>query len=164
MYRRLVKAWFSTRVEQNDLREMIAALENADVRLFERLLRHVVARILSFHDLSGPPEKVYHALVLGMLVWMSGKYDIRSNRESGLGRFDLMLKPKAAGKPGILMEFKKVDADAENAHEPVLKAALAQIDEKGYAAELAAAGVEKVLKIAVAFRGKQLWLCGGTSS
>ncbi|MCP4688287.1 MAG: hypothetical protein GY859_09560, partial [Desulfobacterales bacterium] len=54
-------------------------------------MRTVVKRVISYHDFSGEPEKVYHALVLGMLVWLSGKYDIKSNRESGYGRYDLAL-------------------------------------------------------------------------
>ncbi len=91
------------------MEEMLGGLETGDVDLFERLLRKVVTRIMSFHDFSGEPEKVYHALVLGMLVWMADRYDIRSNRESGFGRYDIMLKPRNDKGLGIVIEFKKVE-------------------------------------------------------
>ncbi len=64
---------------------------------------------MSYHDFSGEPEKVYHAFALGMLVWLSGKYEIKSNRESGYGRYDLALTPHDPGKQGIVMEFKRID-------------------------------------------------------
>lgn len=63
---------------------------------------------MSYHDLSGEAEKVYQALVLGMLVWLSGSYEIRTNRESGHGRYDIMLTPKEAEKRGIIIEFEQV--------------------------------------------------------
>ncbi len=68
---------------------MIQALEASDMNLFERLLRKIVTEIMSFHDLAGEPEKVYHAMVLGMLTWMSGKYDIRSNRNRAMAALTL---------------------------------------------------------------------------
>ncbi len=159
IYRSLVRNWFAEKTEHNRLEEMLGALENGDVRLFELLLREVVLQVMSYHDLSGSPEKVYHALVLGMLVWLSGKYDIRSNRESGYGRYDLMLKPKYQGRQGIVIEFKKV-YEGETP-EDVLEEALKQIEEKKYVTELEAAGVRDILKLAIAFRGKELWVRQG---
>jgi hypothetical protein len=114
---------------------------------------------MSFHDLGDAPERVYHALVLGMLVWMSGRYEIRSNRESGYGRYDLMLKPKDPIKPGIIIEFKKVDDDTPP--DRTLEAAMEQIEAKRYAAELETAGIKNILKLAIAFRGKDLWIKQG---
>ncbi|MCP4753376.1 MAG: AAA family ATPase, partial [Proteobacteria bacterium] len=68
IYRGLIKSWFAKNVASNRLKEMLTALEEGDVALFERHLRTVVKRVMSYHDFSGEPEKVYHALVLGMLV------------------------------------------------------------------------------------------------
>lgn len=80
----------------------------------------------------------------------------RSNRESGYGRYDIMLRPKTGRGIGIIIEFKLVESAGEDAFERVLDEALAQIAARGYAAELNAAGVSDILEIAVAFRGKEL--------
>ncbi|MCP4351438.1 MAG: hypothetical protein GY795_38720 [Desulfobacterales bacterium] len=159
IYRRMIRAWFTDKVDLNQLEEMLRGLETGNVHLFEQMLRRIVLQVASYHDFSGAPEKVYHALVLGMLVWMSDRYDIRSNRESGYGRYDLMLKPKDVSRQGIIIEFKKVHED--ETHEDVLDQALKQIEDKEYASELGAAGVEDILKIAVVFREKKLWVKQG---
>ena len=137
---------------------MLRALETGDVKLFERMLRKVVLQVMSYHDLSGEPEKVYHALVLGMLVWLSGKYEIRSNRESGYGRYDLMLKPLDLKKQGIIIEFKQVDEEDKETPEKAMERALKQIEDRAYATELEAAGIRDILKLAVVFQGKELWV------
>ncbi|QTA83103.1 AAA ATPase-like domain-containing protein [Desulfonema limicola] len=156
IYRNLVRIWFDEKVESNKVEDMLKALETGDITLFEIMLRKVVLQVMSYHDLSGEPEKVYHALILGMLVWLSGKYEIRSNRESGYGRYDIMLKPLDIKKHGIIIEFKQVN-EKENP-EKILESALKQIEEKAYAVELKASGIKDILKIAVVFRGKELWV------
>ena len=140
---------------------MLMALESGDMKLFERMLRMIALQIMSYHDLGNEPEKVYHALVLGMMVWLSARYTIRSNRESGYGRYDLMLKPNDPAKTGIIIEFKRVYDSEKPEH--VLSQALKQIEKKRYTAGIEEAGIEeagikKVLKIAIAFRGKELWV------
>jgi hypothetical protein len=87
---------------------------------FERLLRKIVTQVMSYHDFSSVPERVYHAMVLEILVWMSGKCNILSNRESGYGHYDIMMKPKDIKKAGIVMEFKLVEKEGETEHEAVL--------------------------------------------
>ncbi|MCP4398523.1 MAG: hypothetical protein GY801_14655 [bacterium] len=114
---------------------------------------------MSYHDLSGEAEKVYQALVLGMLVWLSGSYEIRTNRESGYGRYDIMLTPKETEKQGIILEFKQVFEN--ETLQTVLERALQQIRDKRYATDLEAAGVTDILQLAVAFRGKELWVKEG---
>jgi hypothetical protein len=159
VYRNFVRRWFSEKVETNWLEKLIQGLETSDITLFEKMLRRIVLQVMSFHDLGDAPERVYHALVLGMLVWMSGEYDIRSNRESGYGRYDLMLKPKDPIKPGIIIEFKKVDDYSPP--DRTLEAAMEQIEAKHYAAELETAGIKNILKLAIAFKGKDLWIKHG---
>ena len=154
IYRNMIRTWFAEKIESNRLEDMLIALESGDVKLFERMLRMIVLQIMSYHDLGSEPEKVYHALVLGMMVWLSTKYTIRSNRESGYGRYDLMLKPNDPAKSGIIIEFKRVYDSEKPEH--VLSQALKQIEEKRYTAELEEAGIKEVLKIAIAFRGKEL--------
>ncbi|MDM8521925.1 AAA family ATPase [Desulfococcaceae bacterium HSG8] len=174
IYRQMIRNWFAEKTESNQLEEMLMALETGDVKLFERMLRLIVMRIMSYHDLAGEPEKVYHALVLGMLVWMSGKYEMRSNRESGYGRYDLMLKPDDPEGQGIIIELKRLDEDEEQdadedgkrkkkkkTPQDALEEALKQIEDRGYAAELEAAGIRKILKLAVVFSGKKLWVKQG---
>lgn len=158
VYEELVIRWFSEKIESNCLLEMLQALSGGDMDLFERLLRKIVTQVMSYHDFSGEPEKAYHALVLGMLVWMAEKYEIRSNRESGYGRYDILLKPKSGKGTGIVIEFKLVEKSEKNAHEAVLAEALKQIRDRGYASELISAGFTDILEIAVAFRGKELWV------
>ncbi len=94
VYQALIERWFAKKVTLMQLESLLSALEGGDIRLFERVLRQIIKEIMSYHDLAGEPEKVYQALVLGLLVWLSDKYEIRTNRESGYGRYDMMFKPK----------------------------------------------------------------------
>lgn len=155
-YEELIERWFAETLDLSHLKDMLHALQQGDIARFERTLRQIALEIMSYHDLSGEPEKVYQALVLGMLVWLSGVYDIRTNRESGLGRYDILLKPKTPEKSGIILEFKQVYEQEQP--ETVLERALQQIADRQYVTEFTAAGVRDVLQIAVAFRGKELWL------
>jgi hypothetical protein len=111
LYKDLIERWFEEIVAVRRREDLLNALQNKEIQMFERLLRQVVLDVMSYHDLSGEPEKVYQALVLEMLVWLSGSYDIRTNRESRYGRYDILLKPKTAGKPEIIFEFKQVYDD-----------------------------------------------------
>ena len=156
IYEDLVINWFDEKTDAVRLEEMLTALENGRVKLFERILKKIVLHIMSYHDFGDEPERVYHALVLGMLVWLGDQYEIRSNRESGLGRYDLMLKPNNRNKIGIIIEFKLVDEG--ETYQETLDNAMQQIKDKRYIAELEAAGIQTILKIAVAFKGKELWM------
>lgn len=160
IYRNLVRTWFSEKIETNRLEEMLDALKHADIPLFETLLRRIVIRIMSYHDLSGEPEKVYHALMVGMLVWMSSTHEIRSNRESGYGRYDILLTPKDRSQLGIVLEFKRLDEQNRETPKAALAAAMEQIERRRYVEELAASGVRGALRVAVVFRGKKLWAAG----
>jgi len=161
IYYELVRCWFDEKVRSDQIEAMLKGLTTGDVVLFERMLRKIVLRIMSYHDLAGESEKVYHALVLGMLVWLQDRYEMRSNRESGYGRYDLMLKPRQAGASGIIIEFKQVDEYTGEKPEKALENALKQIEKRKYAAELVDAGVTAILKLAIVFRGKELWVKQG---
>lgn len=89
------------------------------------------------------PERFYHGFVLGLLVELRDRYIVRSNRESGLGRYDVMLIPRNAGLDGIILEFKVRDAEEESSLKDTVRSALQQIREKQYERELIEYGVPK---------------------
>lgn len=100
--------------------------------------------------------------MLGLIVDLGGKYIITSNRESGFGRYDVMLEPKDKGDDGILLEFKVRDPEDEAGLEETAEAALAQIREKGYGESLTARGIprEKIHSYGFAFEGKKVLIWG----
>ena len=104
------------------------------------------------------PERFYHGFVLGMVVNMAGRYIVRSNRESGYGRYDVMLEPVDKDGKAFIFEFKVLDPDEdEETLEDTLAAAHRQISEKKYEAELVSRGIalEKIRSYGFAFRGKE---------
>ena len=126
IYMELVEKWLKKHIDLKQLKSLLWSLKNGEITLFEKNLKAICLEIMSYHDFSGSPEKVYHALVLGMLVWLSNDYVIRSNRESGYGRYDIIFKPKDITKQGIIIEFKRIYEDEDS--EEVLDGALKQID------------------------------------
>ncbi|MCP4156424.1 MAG: hypothetical protein GY757_52410 [bacterium] len=111
-------------------------------------------KAMSFFDMGGEPEKVYHAFVMGLLIWISNDYVVKSNRESGYGRYDIMIIPKDKSKLGFIIEFKKVRP--KETVETAAKAALKQIEEKKYDTELKERGIKNYKKLAIVFNGKDV--------
>lgn len=162
IYRRMVRNWFTEKTDVNRIESLLGALTAGAVEDFEELLADLVMRVLSWHDTAGPePEQFYHAFVLGLLVWLERDYEVKSNRESGLGRYDVMLLPRDRRGRGIILEFKKVNERRNETPETALDAALAQMERRRYAQELTAAGVSDILKLAIVFRGKEVWVREG---
>ncbi|MGN0161810.1 MAG: PD-(D/E)XK nuclease domain-containing protein [Lachnospiraceae bacterium] len=102
------------------------------------------------------PERFYHGLVLGLIVKLRDEYEITSNRESGYGRYDVMMRPKKEGHKGIIIEFKVRDEKREATLEETLQSALEQIEKKAYERELLGSGIHQgqILKYGFAFEGK----------
>ncbi len=111
-------------------------------------------------NLIGPNSSVcfYHGFVLGLIVDLSAKYHIRSNRESGFGRYDVIMEPKNLSDDAVIMEFKVHDEEDEKPLTDTVQRALQQIKEKGYDTELTARGIpkERIRHYGFAFKGKTI--------
>jgi hypothetical protein len=138
---------------------MLKSLVDGEMETFERYFSSFVLTSFSYFDVSGKnPENFYHAFVLGMLVSLASRYEIKSNRESGYGRYDVMLIPHDQSKLGIVIEFKTVDEYHAETLELAASNALKQIEDKKYAQEMNARGIAAVLAIAIAFSGKKIMI------
>ena len=124
--------------------------------------RVALATISYFDSGNSPsenePERFYHGLVLGLLVDLRGRYNITSNRESGYGRYDIMLEPLNKEDAAIIMEFKVYDEDEEKTLQDTVASALVQIDEKKYSQILIEKGIKEdnIHKYGFAFKGKEV--------
>jgi hypothetical protein len=157
-YTRIVDNYFSTKIENKKLKIMLKALIEGDIKVFEKMLRKVVLTVFSYHDFSGEPEKVYHALVAGLLIWISNTHEIKSNRESGYGRYDIMIIPQNPNQVGYVIEFKTVDREDNETIETAATDALKQIKEKKYETELIQRGIKNIKKLAIVFNGKDVYV------
>ena len=144
---------------------MSDALRKGDISNFKKYLKEILLENAGIFDVSGTyKEQFYHGLMLGLILILKNEYEITSNNFAGKGRYDLLLKPKniLEGKEGIIIELKIINGTEnlsnDKIHEKLEKeceVALKQIDEKGYSSVLKNAGIEKVLKIGIAFLGKE---------
>ncbi len=163
MFENMVKGWFAgdTGIVYN---EFIRAMLSDNVRKMNTFMNKVALHTFSSFDsgnhpsVETQPERFYHGFVLGMVVNLADRYKVRSNRESGYGRYDVMIEPLDKTKKAFIFEFKVLDADdEEKTLEDTLANAHKQIEEKNYEAELIAEGFapRQVRKYGFAFRGKE---------
>ena len=143
--------FFGTEVKTSVL---IKALENGDIKKFEKTLGEIMINMLSHFDLDKEMEKIYQVFMIGLVGFLMGKYEIISNDESGYGRYDLAMIPIKSNEKACLMEFK-ISKTKKGMEERAQKA-LKQIDEKKYDTKLKARGIKNILKIGVAFYGKEV--------
>lgn len=169
MFEHMVKDWFggSTEASYNNF---IKALLINDVEAMNEYMNKVALRSFSSFDIAGgaadddAPERFYHGFVLGLMVELSGRYTITSNRESGFGRYDVMLIPADRGKDcAYIIEFKVHKPNREKDLAETVLNALLQIEEKQYGTQLAADGFEpeRVKKYGFAFQGKNVLIGKG---
>ena len=160
----MVKAWLHQQVGGSaEVERMLEALLRGDARTVERYLSRMVKASLSYHDTGGDtPERVYHGFIVGLLVSLGPRYEVRSNRESGFGRYDVMVLPRAAGEPGVVLELKTIDVEEGETKEAALADALRQIRERDYATELRERGAHPIHELAAVFDGKRAWVRAAT--
>ncbi len=143
--------FFGTEVKTNIL---IKALENGDIKKFEKTLGEIMINMLSHFDLDSEMEKIYQVFMIGLVGFLMGRYEIISNNESGYGRYDLAMIPIKSNEKAYLMEFKI--SKTEKGMSTKAQEALKQIDEKKYDTRLKARGIKNILKIGIAFYGKSV--------
>jgi hypothetical protein len=135
------------------------ALIQADWETFGELLQEMVLALLSYHDTAGQePERVYHAFVLGLLTNLNDRYLIRSNLESGYGRYDVLMIPRKPDEPGFVFEFKKFNPKKDKNAQDAMQSALQQISVRQYATELREHQVKEIWGIGVVISGKEVWV------
>ena len=149
IYTRHIREWFNEHTKIKQSRELLTAILEKDVLAIEDQLNERMLNLISYFDSHA---SFYHGFLLGILANIDG-YEIKSNRETGLGRSDIFMKNSGIRKNGVVIELK-VMGDKDDA-EDVANAALAQIEEKKYAAELEAEGYRPILRYGIAFRGKE---------
>ncbi len=157
LFQNIIRDWFRDKVIGNDLNTILKDLITLNLKEFEKKFKILVEQMFSFMDVGkNTAENFYHAFVLGMLVGLKDSYYVNSNRESGIGRYDIMLEPKDKNANSFIMEFKVLEKDEEKTLEDTIENAKMQIEEKKYEDNLKERGFTNVTKMVFAFSGKQV--------
>lgn len=157
LFYQLVARWFPPRIAPN-YPPMLAALINDDIDTFKHYLGKFLSETFSYFDTQGKTkEQIYHVFVLGLIAGLTDYFYIRSNREAGEGRYDVVIIPKDPTKTGIIFEFKALEKSADDSDLKIAaEAALKQIQSNGYLAEFKQAQIKTVLLLGIAFSGKKV--------
>ena len=158
----MLKGWFEN--EASNYSEFVEALLDGKLKEMNAYMNDVALTTFSSFDVGNhpsgrtQPERFYHGFVLGLLIELRDRYEVCSNRESGYGRYDVMLVPRFKTDDAIVMEFKVHDPEEEGSPQDTVKAALQQIQEKNYDAELQDRGISqgRIRHYGFAFEGKKV--------
>ena len=157
LFTQIIESWFKDKVIGNDLESILKDLVTLNFKEYEKKFEILVREMFSYMDVGeNTAENFYHAFVLGMLVGLKDSYYVNSNRESGLGRYDIMLEPKDKDKNSFIMEFKVLESKEEKDIEETIENAKKQIEEKGYEQNLKERGFKNITKMVYAFKGKEV--------
>lgn len=161
MFQNMVSGWFRSR--QYEYNSFIKALLKGDKKAMNAYMNKIALETISYfdagsHPSQAEPERFYHGFVLGLMVDLRDRYSITSNRESGFGRYDIVLMPRDKKDDAIIIEFKVHDAEDERDLQDTVKSALEQIEELRYEEGIIAQGIEqeRIRKYGFAFEGKKV--------
>lgn len=161
MFQEMVRGWFAGAEENYN--DFIQAFLQNDIDAMNEYMNRITRTVFRYFDTAGEtsgeePERFYHGFVLGLLVELQNQYFLHSNRESGFGRYDVMLEPKNRNDSAYILEFKVRNRRKETTLEETLASAKQQIQEKQYATELIARGIEenRIHMYGFVFEGKQV--------
>ena len=160
VYNTEILSWLRDTLDGNVMSCLEKALYLNDGDKLKAALRKYMISCISCFD--GAAEGFYHGMMLGLVAGLSSRYFIRSNRESGEGRFDLVLEPKNHILPGIIMEFKATREAESGSLRPLAQEALKQIQDKNYDTDFVNRGITEIVKYGIAFAGKQVEIAVGT--
>jgi hypothetical protein len=167
LYRQIIELWLSNGYGIEWYNEFLRSLLVGDINNFKEHLNRIMLHTASTHDIAKEPEAFYHGLMLGLTASLYNNYETKSNKESGLGRYDFLILPKDIHKLGIILEFKSINPSSQKKDfektlaeslDVAAAEALQQIDRLHYIAELEQRGVKNILKIGIAYCGKRFSL------
>ena len=157
LFQQIIDEWFRNKVIGNDLKSILKDLVTLNIEEYEEKFKILVREMFSYMDVGeNTAENFYHAFVLGMMVGLRDSYYVNSNRESGMGRYDIMLEPKDKNGNSFIMEFKVYKEEKEKNIEETIENAKKQIEEKGYEQNLRERGFTNITKMVYAFKGKEV--------
>lgn len=166
MFEHMIRGWFGS--YEDEYNDFIKAFLLGDLDAMNDYMNEVALATFSYFDTGKEPskeepERFYHGFVLGLMVDLNDRYVLTSNRESGFGRYDVMLEPRNPEDDAMILEFKVFQARKENDLQDTVESALHQIDDMRYEAALVEKGIpeDKIRKYGFAFRGKEVLIGGG---
>jgi hypothetical protein len=159
IYEEIIAQWLEEGYGNEKLRQLCQALIREDIDEFETILQDFVVSTLSYFDPDRKePEALYLGFIAGLLLNLSPEYRVKTNRESGLGRYDVLIKPEDKNKRAIIIELKSVQRTKHKDPEKAIKEAFLQIENKAYEKDLEQEGYENIMKMVIVTDKKEVWV------